>query len=59
MLHLGNYTQGIYGTFECEWMLKCKRLYMKELRHMDAILVGLCKKKREAIRLALHYLVLD
>lgn len=36
--HWGNYTLGIYGTFECEWMLKGKRLYMKELRHMDAIL---------------------
>ena len=34
----GDCTLGIYGTFECEWMLKGKRLYMKELRHMDAIL---------------------
>ena len=47
--HWGDYTQGIYGTFECEWMLKGKRLYMKELRHMDAIVDGMKVKEGEIV----------
>lgn len=41
----GYYGGGMYGTFDCSWMLKGKKLYMKELRTNRALLDGMMSEK--------------